>query len=114
MAVLAFPLAVAYESAGDLERAVPLYETTLARREHVLGETHPDTLTSRSNLAGAYESAGDLERAVPLYETTLAQRERVLGDTHPHTLASRDNLAHARRAAQAVQQPSTKAWKRPV
>ena len=61
-------LAGAYESAGDLDRAIPLYERTLADRERVLGPDHPDTLTSRNNLAGAYESAGDLDRAIPLYE----------------------------------------------
>ncbi|WP_372450395.1 tetratricopeptide repeat protein [Streptomyces griseochromogenes] len=82
-------------------------ETTLAQREQVLGDRHPDTLTSRNNLATAYESAGNPERAVPLLETNLALCEQVLGDTHPHALASRNNLAHARRAAEAVQQRST-------
>ncbi|WP_173267813.1 tetratricopeptide repeat protein, partial [Streptomyces pacificus] len=71
-------LAGAYSSAGDLGRAVPLYEQTLADRVRVLGEDHPDTLVSRNNLAGAYSSAGDLGRAVPLYEQTLADRVRVL------------------------------------
>uniref|UniRef100_UPI000A69D766 tetratricopeptide repeat protein n=1 Tax=Streptomyces torulosus TaxID=68276 RepID=UPI000A69D766 len=75
--------------------------------EEVLGDTHPDTLNSRNNLAGAYASAGDLGRAIPLYETTLSQCEEVLGDTHPDTLNSRNNLALARRDAAAVQQPDT-------
>ena len=39
----------------------------------VLGEDHPDTLTSRGNLAGAYQAAGDLGRAIPLYEQTLSR-----------------------------------------
>ncbi|MGI5515754.1 hypothetical protein [Streptomyces sp. CA-106131] len=30
-----------------------------------MGDAHPDTLASRSNLAGAYETAGDLARAIP-------------------------------------------------
>ncbi|MEU6151496.1 tetratricopeptide repeat protein [Actinosynnema sp. NPDC047251] len=34
-------LAAAYESAGDLGRAIPLYEATLADRERVLGPGHP-------------------------------------------------------------------------
>ncbi|MFC8521188.1 tetratricopeptide repeat protein, partial [Streptomyces sp. NPDC057257] len=100
-------LAYAYRSAGDLGRAIPLYETTLTQREQVLGDTHPSTLNSRNNLAAAYQSAGDLARAIFLYETTLTQREQVLGDTHPSTLNSRNNLAYARLAAQAVQQGST-------
>ncbi|MEU1567021.1 tetratricopeptide repeat protein [Streptomyces mirabilis] len=30
---------------------MPLYEATLAQYEQVLGDTHPDTLSSRNNLA---------------------------------------------------------------
>ncbi|MGW5776041.1 FxSxx-COOH system tetratricopeptide repeat protein [Streptomyces sp. NPDC003863] len=88
-------LAYAYESAGDLKRAIRLHEATLAQYVEVLGDTHPYTLTSRNNLASAYDSAGDLKRALHLYETTLAQCVEVLGDTHPDTLISRNNLASA-------------------
>ncbi|MFJ7293593.1 tetratricopeptide repeat protein, partial [Streptomyces collinus] len=84
---------------GRDAHTIPLHETALAQREQVLGDTHPDTLTSRNNLAYAYRAAGDLERAIPLHETTLAQYEQVLGDTHPNTLTSRNNLAYAYRAA---------------
>ncbi|MFJ9528708.1 tetratricopeptide repeat protein, partial [Streptomyces cyaneofuscatus] len=100
------PLTEAYEAAGDrldqqghTARAIPLYEANLAQCEQVLGDTHPDTLAGRNNLAGAYESAGDLERAIPLYEATLAQYEQVLGDTHLDTLTSRNNLAGAYESA---------------
>lgn len=58
-------LAYAYQSAGELARAIPLYETTLQDPIRVLGEDHPSTLVSRDNLAGAYESTGDLARAIP-------------------------------------------------
>ncbi|MFM9810488.1 tetratricopeptide repeat protein, partial [Streptomyces scabiei] len=91
----------------DLERAIPLLETTLTQYEQILGDTHPHTLTSRNNLALAYQAAEDLERAIPLLETTLTQREQILGDTHPHTLTSRNNLVAARKTASAVQQPGT-------
>ncbi|MCT9112992.1 tetratricopeptide repeat protein [Streptomyces mirabilis] len=100
------PLANAYEIAGrrlnqqgHTARAIPLYEATLAQREQALGDIHPNTLTSRNNLAYAYESAGDLSRAIPLYEATLAQCEQVLGDIHPNTLTSRNNLAYAYESA---------------
>ncbi|MFG3384389.1 tetratricopeptide repeat protein, partial [Streptomyces sp. NPDC047999] len=92
-------LASAYESAGDLGRAIPLHEQTLTDRTRVLGEDHPDTLSSRNNLAGAYRAAGDLGRAIPMYEQTLTDMERVLGEDHPSTLTSRNNLASAYRAA---------------
>ncbi|MCG5437695.1 tetratricopeptide repeat protein, partial [Micromonospora foliorum] len=76
---------------------LPLYEATLAAYERVLGDEHPDTLTSRNNLAYAHKAAGRLSEAIPLYEATLAVRERVLGDEHPKTLTSRNNLAAAYR-----------------
>jgi tetratricopeptide (TPR) repeat protein len=68
-------LAGAYQTAGDLGRAIPLHEQTLAELERVLGGDHPHTLTSRNNLAGAYQAVGDLGRAVALYEQTLADCE---------------------------------------
>ncbi|MFG1967627.1 tetratricopeptide repeat protein, partial [Nonomuraea sp. NPDC049028] len=80
---------------ADLARAIPLLQQTLADRERVLGGDHPDTLTSRNNLASAYQTAGHLGRAIPLHEATLADRERLLGPDHPNTLTSRNNLAHA-------------------
>jgi tetratricopeptide (TPR) repeat protein len=67
----------------------------VADRERVLGETHPDTLQSRNDLAAAYQAAGRLAEAIPLCERTLADRERVLGETHPDTLTSRNDLASA-------------------
>ncbi|WP_377271673.1 FxSxx-COOH system tetratricopeptide repeat protein [Peterkaempfera sp. SMS 1(5)a] len=84
---------------GHDSRALPLRKAVLTQREQVLGDTHPDTLTSRNNLGIAYQVAGDLTRAIPLLETTLTQFEQVLGDTHPDTLTSRGNLAGAYRAA---------------
>ena len=80
-------------------QAIEYGQSLVADSERVLGETHPSTLTSRSNLAAAYRAAGRLEEAIPLYERTLADSERVLGETHPDTLASRNNLAAAYRAA---------------
>jgi hypothetical protein len=58
-------LAYAYESAGRLGEAIPLFEQTLADSLRVLGEDHPHTLASRNNLAYAYESAGRLGEASP-------------------------------------------------
>jgi hypothetical protein len=40
-----------------------LHEQTLTARERVLGPDHPDTLTSRNNLAVAYQAAGRTEEA---------------------------------------------------
>ncbi|WP_433261325.1 tetratricopeptide repeat protein [Actinosynnema sp. CS-041913] len=42
-----------YRSAGDLGRAISLYEATLASCERVLGHDHPTATVIRSNLDGA-------------------------------------------------------------
>jgi Tetratricopeptide repeat len=75
-------------AAGHLQRA-------LTDSVRVLGADHPDTLTSRNNLAYAWQAAGDLGRAIPLYEQTLADSVRVLGADHPQTKTVRGNLAAA-------------------
>ncbi|MFF0064209.1 tetratricopeptide repeat protein, partial [Streptomyces sp. NPDC005279] len=84
---------------GRDAQTISLRSATVTQREQVLGDAHPDTLTSRNNLAYAYASARVFERAIPLHEAVLAQREQILGDTHPDTLTSRNNLAYAYRAA---------------
>ncbi len=65
----------------------------------MLGAHHPDTATSRNNLANAYREAGRAAEAVPLVGQILAARERQLGPDHRSTLAARNNLAAAYRAA---------------
>ena len=94
-------LSQAFSHASDL--GLPYEALTLDvavdSLESLLGEAHPDTLTSRNNLAGAYESAGRLTEAITLYEQVLTDRTRVLGEDHPDTLASRNNLAGAYESA---------------
>ncbi|MFJ2897562.1 tetratricopeptide repeat protein [Streptomyces sp. NPDC087218] len=80
---------------GRDAHTIPLRTAIRAQCEKVLGDTHPDTLISRNNLASAYQSAGHLDRAIPLYEAALAQCEKVLGNTHLDTLNNRNNLASA-------------------
>jgi tetratricopeptide (TPR) repeat protein len=95
---------------GDLgdstAQAIAVGEPLLADRERVLGPDHPDTLSSRNDLAEAYRAAGRAAEAIVLLERTLADRERVLGPDHPDTLQSRNNLAlaywAAGRAAEAI------------
>jgi hypothetical protein len=62
-------------------------------RRRVLGEDHPDTLTSMNNLAETLRSQGDLGAARGLQEQVLTMRRRVLGEDHPDTLTSINNLA---------------------
>ena len=57
------------------------------------GEEHPDTLTSRDNLAHVLNRLGRLEEAEVEHRAVLQIRRRVSGEEHPDTLTSRDNLA---------------------
>jgi Tetratricopeptide repeat len=72
-------LAYAWQAAGDLGRAIPLYEQTLADSVRVLGaDHHPRTLGSRNNLAYAWQAAG-----AGHHPAVRADRLRVLGADHP-------------------------------
>jgi hypothetical protein len=73
---------------GAHAAARALDEDTLARRREVLGDDHPSTMESASNLAVNLYQLGKHERARDLHEDTLARRREVLGDDHPDTLSS--------------------------
>ena len=83
---------------GAPQAAVALSDA-VTHLSKILGPDHPDTLTSRNNLAGAYESAGRLDEAVTLFEQVLADRTHIFGLDHPDTLAARNNLACTYRSA---------------
>jgi hypothetical protein len=61
----------------------------------ILGEDHPYTLYSASNLAHDLYALGDYPQARVLYEDTLTRRRRTLGEDHPDTLMSATDLANA-------------------
>nr|VFK41191.1 MAG: Tetratricopeptide repeat-containing protein [Candidatus Kentron sp. SD] len=84
---------VEYLDEGNYALAEPIARRALEFGEERLGAEHPDTLTSRNNLAMAYEAQGRYGEAEPLFRRALETRELVLGPEHPDTLASRNNLA---------------------
>jgi len=88
-------LAYGYVEAGDLNRAIPLYERTAADRERVLGADHRDTLSSQNNLVYAYHMDGRWAEVIPLYEQCVADCVRVLGPDDQETLTAETNLAAA-------------------
>jgi hypothetical protein len=58
-----------------------------------VGETHPETLKTRSSIAAWTGPAGDYRRALQLSQELLPELERVLGPDHPYTFATRGNIA---------------------
>jgi hypothetical protein len=69
-----------------------LQEQVLRVRRRVLGEEHPDTLSSMNNLAGTLHAQGDLPGARMVLDQVLNVRRRVLGKEHPDTVNSAWNL----------------------
>jgi len=61
----------------------------------VLGEKHPDSLTSMGNLAVTYCSQGRLKEAVKVMVPVIKARMRVFGEELPDMLRSMANLVHA-------------------
>jgi TIR domain-containing protein/tetratricopeptide repeat protein/NB-ARC domain-containing protein len=78
---------------GHYAEARELHQDTLDRKREVLGDDHPDTLTSASNLAAVLTQMRMHDRARQLNEDTLARRRAVLGEDDPDTLWSASNLA---------------------
>ena len=62
-------------------------------RTDLLGQVHPDTLTSIHFLAFTYNRQGRWDVAEELYVQVVEMRKQVLGPEHPDTLLSMDNLA---------------------
>ncbi|KAF2475564.1 uncharacterized protein BDR25DRAFT_350908, partial [Lindgomyces ingoldianus] len=56
--------------------------------KRVLGEEHPDTLTSMNNLAFTLKGQGYQGKAISLMEGCFQLREKVLGPQHPYTASS--------------------------
>ena len=81
------------DAQGDLAGARKIGEQVLDLLRRVLGEEHPDTLTSMNNMAQTLGSQGDLPGARKIQEQVLGVRRRVLGEEHPDTLTSMNNLA---------------------
>ncbi len=69
------------------------WQSWKARIESKLGPDHPDTLTTRNNIASWTGEVGDARGALRLFTELLPDRERVLGRDHPHTLTTRNNIA---------------------
>ncbi|MCL4838940.1 MAG: serine/threonine-protein kinase [Thermoanaerobaculia bacterium] len=85
-------LADRYRKLGLLDAALPLQESALATRRRVLGEDHPDTLTSIDSLGLLLQDRGQLAEAEPFTREALAKRRRALGEEHPDTLLSLGNM----------------------
>ncbi|KAH6612769.1 kinesin light chain [Boeremia exigua] len=90
---LAQKCATALYSDGQYKGAEELFVQVMETRKRVLGDEHPDTLTSIANLASTYWNQGRWKEAEELEVQVIETTKRVLGDEHPNTLTSIANLA---------------------
>ena len=78
---------------GQRRHGKELCAHVLAERVGVLGIDHPDTLRSRTNLAGFIGADRDHVAARDLFSVLAVDSKRVLGAAHPDTLANRHHHA---------------------
>ena len=71
-----------------------MFEKVYTLRCKILGEEHPDTLTTLNNLATTYYQLGDLEKAAEMFEKVYSLFCKILGEEHPDTLSVQNNLAY--------------------
>lgn len=80
-------------SMQELNEKEENFRMQITESRRLLGEDHPETLTSMHNLAWIYQGQGRWEEAEGFETRVLETRERILGKEHPDTLNSMSNLA---------------------
>jgi tetratricopeptide (TPR) repeat protein len=86
-------LAADYRILGEYQQALEHGNRELALRRRSQGDDHPDTLTTRHNIACSTGHCGDAARALRLCQELLPDRVRILGASHPNTLTIRNDIA---------------------
>ena len=79
-------LGMTYWYLGQFEAANPHLEKAYALRRELLGDEHPDTLTSLHDLARLRWRQDRVDEAITTSRQALEKRRRVLGPEHPDTL----------------------------
>jgi Tetratricopeptide repeat len=86
-------LAVDYGDLGYYDRALSHGQHELLLRQHIQGADHPDTLSTRHNIAHWTGESGDPAGALQLLQELLPDLKQTYGPDHPNTLSLRGNIA---------------------
>ncbi|KAL7925296.1 P-loop containing nucleoside triphosphate hydrolase protein [Trichoderma austrokoningii] len=78
---------------GRWREKEPVDQRALDLRRQVLGEKHPDTISSMASLAATYHAQGRYDEDERIEKQVLDLRREVLGEKHPDTISSMANLA---------------------
>ncbi|MCH9651653.1 MAG: serine/threonine-protein kinase [Deltaproteobacteria bacterium] len=81
---------------GNIEGAEALKRRSLEIQLERLGPRHPDSLTTRNDLATLLKNLGRFSDSAVLLEALLVEQLEVLGDHHPNVAITYFNLAEAR------------------
>jgi tetratricopeptide (TPR) repeat protein len=88
-------LGIAYQSDGQIKKAVALLEQVVGVEEWTLAQEHPLRLVSQYNPAIAYQANAQIPQAVELLKHVAAVGSRTLREDHPDRLASLSALENA-------------------
>ncbi|MFE3097385.1 tetratricopeptide repeat protein [Streptomyces sp. NPDC059248] len=91
--VVLFRAGRSLNDAGLHTAAVARWQQLKITSERILGPEHPDTLTTRNNLAHSYWQDGRTQDATRIEEQLLTDHQRILGPEHPDTVGARAALA---------------------
>jgi tetratricopeptide (TPR) repeat protein len=79
---------------GNYSEARASAEKALSVLEDTLGADHPETLTTRNNIAAWTGETGEAREALRLFRELLPDQTRVLGADHPGTANTRKWIEH--------------------
>jgi len=82
-----------YSKLGETQKALEINLSVVELEKEVLGEKHPDYLTSLSYLGLIYNNLGDFHKALVIFQKVVELAEELLGEKHPDYLTSLDNLS---------------------
>lgn len=77
---------------GELDWAVRYYRDRHVQQQKLLGDSHPQTLQSKNELAMCLLKKGNLDTAEAMFKEVLEQRRCTLGNDHLDTLHSINGL----------------------
>ena len=81
-----------YHVEGRWKEAEELFVQAMETRKRVLGQEHPDILTSMANLAFTWKSQGRNLEAILLLKECFQLQTHKLGPQHPDTESSLETL----------------------
>jgi tetratricopeptide (TPR) repeat protein len=92
-------LAIAYQAAGKVREAIPLFDEVVPRMKAASGPTHEDTLMAVNNQAMAYAGANRLDQALALLTEALAVAKAAHGPDSVSGLTLLNNIAAVHKMA---------------